>query len=430
MILVASQRGGAKQLGLHLLRTDENEHVEVHEISGFVSEDVVEALKEAQAVAKGTRCKQYLFSVSLNPPETERVDIEVFQDSLSRIEEANGLTGQPRVIVFHEKEGRRHCHAVWSRIDAQTMTAKPLPYFKNKLRDLGRELYLEHGWKMPRGFMNSREADPRNFSLAEWQQAKRMGRNARDLKEAIKDCWAVSDSQTSFAAALRERGLYLARGDRRGFVAIPVEGEPLAIARSTGLRAKVIAERLGDPQDLLSVEETKRQISRDLTPVARGYLEEAKTQARREARPLNAARRKLVERHRAARHELKARQMERGKLEAQERAARLRRGILGLWDRLTGRHTHTLERNARETEATKRRDQAERKQVMESQLSERQRLQVKIRAMRVKHQELETTIHREICDLEKRGAEPLHEAFNRHSAKPTRHHAQGPTLEP
>ena len=430
MILVASQRGGAKQLGLHLLRTDENEHVEVHETSGFVSEGIVEALKEAQAVAKGTRCKQYLFSVSLNPPETERVDIDDFQNALSRIEEANGLTGQPRVVVFHEKEGRRHCHAVWSRIDAQTMTARPLPYFKNKLRDLGRELYLEHGWKMPRGFMNSREADPRNFSLAEWQQAKRMGRNARDLKEAIQDCWAVSDSRASFAAALRERGLYLARGDRRGFVAIPVEGEPLAIARSTRQRAKVIAERLGDPQDLPSVEDTKRQIARDLTPVVRGYLEEAKTQARREARPLNAARLKLVERHRAARHELKARQMARGKLEAQERAARLRRGILGLWDRLTGRHTHTLERNAQETEAAKRRDQAERKHVMESQLSERRRLQVKIRAMRVKHHELESAIHREVCDLEKRGAEPLRETFNRHSANPTRQRTQSPSIEP
>jgi hypothetical protein len=429
MILVASQRGGAKQLGLHLLRTDENEHVEVHEVSGFVSEDVVEALKEAQAVAQGTRCKQYLFSVSLNPPETERVDTEVFQDALSRIEEANDLTGQPRVIVFHEKEGRRHCHAVWSRIDAQTMTAKPLPYFKNKLRDLGRELYLEHGWKMPRGFMNSREADPRNFSLAEWQQAKRMGRNARDLKGAIQDCWAVSDSRASFAAALRERGLYLARGDRRGFVAIPVEGEPLAIARSTGQRAKLIAERLGDPQDLPSVEDTKRQIARDLTPVVRGYLEEARAQARREARPLNAARRKLVERHRANREALKARQKERSKLEAQERASRLRRGVLGLWDRLTGRHNQSLERNAQEAEAAKRRDQAERKQVMQGQLSERQRLQVKIRAMREKHRELESAIHREICDLEKRGAEPLREAFNRHSAKPTRLHVQGPTLE-
>ncbi|MEO1276221.1 MAG: relaxase, partial [Pseudomonadota bacterium] len=61
MILKAAQRGGAKQLGQHLLRFDENDHVELHEIRGFVSDTVIGAFKEAQAVAKGTRCKQFLF---------------------------------------------------------------------------------------------------------------------------------------------------------------------------------------------------------------------------------------------------------------------------------------------------------------------------------------------------------------------------------
>ncbi|OLF77686.1 hypothetical protein AWH62_03150 [Maricaulis sp. W15] len=430
MILVASQRGGAKQLGLHLLRADENEHVDVHEISGFVSGDVVAALKEAQAVAKGTRCKQYLFSVSLNPPETERVDIGVFEDALARIEEANGLTGQPRVVVFHEKEGRRHCHAVWSRIDAQSMTAKPLPYFKNKLRDLGRELYLEHGWKMPRGFMNSREADPRNFSLAQWQQAKRMGRNARDLNSVVQECWAVSDSRAGFAASLKERGLYLARGDRRGFVAVSTEGEVLSIARYTGQRAKAVNERLGDPAGLPDVEETKARIARDLTPVVRSYLGDAAAQARREMRPLDAARRKMAERHRTVRAKLKANQQERSTYEARIRAGRLRRGLLGLWDRLTGRHTQSLEQNAREANAAAKRDRAERKSVVETQLAERQKLQVKIRAMRERHCTLEDDIRREICELEQRGAEPLRERFNRHSAKAQRHRHQGPTMEP
>ena len=102
MILKASQRGGAKQLGLHLLKTVENEHVEVHELRGFVSNDIVGALKEAYAVSRGTRCKQFLFSVSLNPPESENVSIEVFEDAARRIEEKTGLSGHPRVIVFHK----------------------------------------------------------------------------------------------------------------------------------------------------------------------------------------------------------------------------------------------------------------------------------------------------------------------------------------
>lgn len=46
MILVGSQRGGASNLAAHLLE-DENEHVEVHEIRGFASENLKGALNEA-----------------------------------------------------------------------------------------------------------------------------------------------------------------------------------------------------------------------------------------------------------------------------------------------------------------------------------------------------------------------------------------------
>ena len=47
MILKASQRSGAKQLGLHLLKIEENEHVEIHEVSGFISDNVMGAMNEA-----------------------------------------------------------------------------------------------------------------------------------------------------------------------------------------------------------------------------------------------------------------------------------------------------------------------------------------------------------------------------------------------
>ena len=78
MILKASERGGGKQLALHLLNTSDNEHVELHEIRGFVSGDLLGAMQEAHAVSKGTRCQKFLFSVSLNPPETENVGPDGF----------------------------------------------------------------------------------------------------------------------------------------------------------------------------------------------------------------------------------------------------------------------------------------------------------------------------------------------------------------
>ena len=43
MILKASERSGARQLASHLLK-DENEHIELHDLRGFASDDLHEAL--------------------------------------------------------------------------------------------------------------------------------------------------------------------------------------------------------------------------------------------------------------------------------------------------------------------------------------------------------------------------------------------------
>ena len=58
MILKGSQRGNAAQLARHLLNLRENEHVELHELRGCSSEGLLDALHEAEAIARGTRCKQ------------------------------------------------------------------------------------------------------------------------------------------------------------------------------------------------------------------------------------------------------------------------------------------------------------------------------------------------------------------------------------
>ena len=105
MILKASQRGSAMELAKHLLKTTANEHVEVHDLRGFVADDLQGALRECEAIARGTRCRKHLFSLSLNPPEHEDVPVEAFEHAIAKIEKELGLEHQPRVIVFHEKEG-------------------------------------------------------------------------------------------------------------------------------------------------------------------------------------------------------------------------------------------------------------------------------------------------------------------------------------
>jgi len=53
VIFVGSQRSGAKDLALHLMK-DENDHVTLHEVRGFASEDLLSALREAEALSKGS----------------------------------------------------------------------------------------------------------------------------------------------------------------------------------------------------------------------------------------------------------------------------------------------------------------------------------------------------------------------------------------
>ena len=91
------------------------------------------------------------------------------------------------------------------------MRAINLPHYKIKLRDVSRELYLEHGWDMPRGLQDQRLRDPLSFTREEWQQAQRVGLDPREIKAVFQQCWNASDNRASFEQALKERGFWLAK---------------------------------------------------------------------------------------------------------------------------------------------------------------------------------------------------------------------------
>jgi len=399
MILKASQRGGAKQLAAHLLNGEENEHVELFDLRGFAADDLTGALHEAYAVSRATRCEQFLFSVSLNPPPSESVRIEVFEEALRKIEERVGLQGQPRAVIFHEKQGRRHAHAVWSRIDADTLTAKQLSFFKQKLTAISREMFLENGWSMPKGLMESKARDPLNLTLEEWQQAKRQGYDAKAMKAAILECWAVSDSRAGFESALEERGLYLAQGNRRACVAVSHEGHVVAIARAVNIKTKDVVARLGEPQTLRTIDETRAHIAERITPRLKLFIEQAQRAYAFNSKSLLDARRQMVVRHQAERALFDHGQTERQAREMMERKARLRTGIKGLWDLLRGERSKQLKRNALETAQAKLRDREERHLFIASQLSERRDLQQRLVTARTAHQERMRDLFKDIDRL-------------------------------
>lgn len=374
MILVGNQRGGARNLAAHLL-SPENETVEVHEVRGFAADDVHGAFQEAHALSKGTRCQQFLFSLSFNPPPQERVQTETFEDAIARAETKLGLTDQPRVIIFHEKDGRRHAHVVWSRIDTEEMKAVQLSFTHRKLQDLSRELYLEHGWRMPEGLADKSRSDPRNFTLDEWQQAKRHNQDPRTIKTALQDAWAVSDSKAALVHALKERGFTLARGDRRGYLAVDHNGEVYALPKWAGVKTKDVRARLGEADTLPSIEEAKAHFAQEMRPALTRWQAEIQQRIDAQHARTETQKRELLERQNAERQKLFEGIEERRISDTQARQERFRTGIAGLWDRLRGEHRRLREENEKEAYDALLRDRREKDELIFTQLEARRELQ-------------------------------------------------------
>lgn len=396
MILKGSQRGGGYQLADHLMNDRDNDHVTLYDLRGFVASDLRGALAETHAISKGTQCQQYMFSLSLNPPKDAHVKEEDFLRAADQAEEKLGLSGQPRAIVLHEKEGRRHAHVVWSRIDPAEMKAINLSHFKQKLTALSRELYLSHDWDMPDGLRPDKGKSPLNFTLGEWQQAKRLDLDPREIKQSFQQAWAQSDNATSFKHALEERGYFLAQGDRRGFVAIDVYGEIYSVPKWTGLRTKEIREKLGDPNELPTLDDARLEISDKLTSKLRDFIQDVRQKHRDGLQPLKDRRNELVKEQRTERKALIKRQAERWKAENAIRQARVAKGLKGLWERMTGKRAEITAQNEREAWLALKRDAKERDTLVLQHLDQRQSLQKNIRKLRLSHIQERKLLNRDI----------------------------------
>lgn len=378
MIAHGNQRGGARAMGLHLLNTQDNEHVSVHEVKGFMAAEPMGAFREVEAFAKGTQCRQYLFSCSFNPPVGVDASITDFEEAFDRAEQVLGLTGQPRVVVFHEKHGRRHAHVVWSRIDTTEMKAINLPHYKRKLNSLARELFIEHGWELPNGFKHLGGASLDNFTMAQWQQAQRYGLHPKEIKDALRQCWEQSDNLKSFSAALSDKGYRLAKGDRRGFVAVDLYGEVYSVAKWLGIKTREVKLKLGTPEPLPTVDTATDDLKKKVSDRLLQLIDQAKEKQAEALLPLKAEQRALTLLHHRERLALVNLHRERRVEESLRRLTRFNKGWRGIWDRFTGRTARLRAENEREAANCLRRDQMERDEQITTQMRQRRALQSKL----------------------------------------------------
>lgn len=234
MILKGSQRANGADLATHLMQAFDNESVEIAEIYGTVATDLHGAFADIEVIAAGTKARNYLYSLSINP--SARLTRDQYNEAITTIEDRLGLTGQPRAIVFHVKDGREHCHVVWSKIDAGNMKAINMAYDHSKLCDLSCELAHKYDLDLPPGLKaweakRRTEKDYLEATMAENAIARETGITPEQRQAQITAAYTRSDTGKAFQRALVEAGYIIAQGDKRRYVVVDRFGKIHSLTR-------------------------------------------------------------------------------------------------------------------------------------------------------------------------------------------------------
>ena len=330
MIPKASQRGLGQDLATHLQNACDNEYVEIAEVRGAVARDLHGAFAEWEVCAHAmTGCRNYLYSLSVNPDPAQRpLTRPEYSDYIERVEGKLGLAGQPRAVIFHIKEGREHCHVVWSRIDADQGKAVHQPFDRQKLMMVTRQFAREYGLRLPDGMVpdaGRERGKKKTLSLYEKRQQDKTGITKEERIQQVTDAWRRSDSPRAFVRALEELGYVLATG-KRPYVLVDLYGEMNALPKLIDDRAvrtrdvRAFLERDFPPESLPSVDEAKALVAQH-----RQAIEDFK-KAQGQADRVDALKRNQAERRGGLESEqaaMRARQaLERDNLEARHRGDR------------------------------------------------------------------------------------------------------------
>ena len=250
MIIKGGSRSNWRYWAAHLMNTRDNDRVEVREIRGVSGETVLDAFREMDAVASGTRCDNFMYQANLNPRDGEKLTPEQWMASVDALEENLGYQGQPRVVVRQIKNGREHYHAAWSRINVDTMTALPDSLTARIHERTSRELEEKFELQPVESILlKDRETPrperrPRNWETFRGYKA---GIKPDDVKAEVTALWNETGSGAAFRAALAERGYLLCKGDRRDFCIIDRNGNDHSLARRIeGAKAADVRARLAD----------------------------------------------------------------------------------------------------------------------------------------------------------------------------------------
>jgi len=221
MIINGGARSNGAFFARHLTNGEHNEHVSLCEVHSLIATNVPDALREMEAVAMGTLCRNYFYHANINPREDETLTAGQWNLAVNTLEQHLGLSGHARFVVEHRKQGRTHRHVIWSRIDVKVMRAVKMDNDYAKHQAAARELEASFDHEaLPSVLGSNRSAGPRPLRRPKsWEsfRGQKSGIDPNMLRQTLTRLYQESNDGVSFAARLSDQGLALVRGDRTGY---------------------------------------------------------------------------------------------------------------------------------------------------------------------------------------------------------------------
>ncbi len=236
MYIKGGSRRSIKFWAKHLKNAIENERVTPIEIRGLAAQDLASAMREMEQNAElaGSRCKNFMYIASFNPPEGERLSEREWERMFEIFMKHRGIPeDQPRVVYEHQKKGRIHRHVVWQRVDLETGRAFADGHDFVVAEVAAREIALELGLEHTPGLLE-RSADKKRQARRPkaWEMVRgsRSGIDARDVTAEVTAIFRESRGPADLVAGLQLHGYELVTG-RRGLCILDGAGDVHSLAR-------------------------------------------------------------------------------------------------------------------------------------------------------------------------------------------------------
>jgi len=292
MIIKGGSRSNGAQLGRYLTQQGENERVVVLEYPAS-SRGAREAIRDMERMGKATRGEKTLYHAQINPNPRDSMQREDWIRSADILAEKLGMEGQPRVIVYHLKEGyleggREHAHVVFQRTDVEKgrLISDSHNYRKHEAasREIERELGHQHVPTVDRGTSYTQEEARKASQLpapTELVQKEgsahttyvpdgqygpyRSGRgaNPKEVRAFVTMAYQRARRPEEFIDDLWAAKLQIAIGERRAYSLIDEFGNDYTLARMVqGARTSDLKRFLGPVQEELYGQEHVQELRR------------------------------------------------------------------------------------------------------------------------------------------------------------------------